>query len=437
MSENGKKEQRVILIAIFALLALFLVVPLFFILYRSFGGDAGFSVSAYGDILGTAQFWRVMRNSVCISLLSAALTTLFAFTIAYTVNFTRIPGPLRAIAHLSALLPMLLPTITYGFAIIYAFGKKGLLTRTLFGGHQLFDIYGPAGMTIGYIIYTLPISYVLINNTLQYIDPKYQIISRVLGDKPARTFYTAIFRPLVGTLATSLIQSFFFSFTDYGIPMAVGGKTDMIATLLYDEMLGSLPNFSRGSVVAIMMLIPSIVSVLLLTYMERFNIRYRTRSEIEPAKNTARDIGWGAATFLICFMVLGIFAVIFIVPAVKSWPYRLTPTWEHFNDVLTDSELTKTYFNSIFTAVMTALFGTLLAYAAGLVSARSRLSNRPRRALDTFALVINTIPGMVLGVAYMLTFSGSSLQGTFFLIIVSTIIHYFSLNCNNKLDTLR
>ena len=281
-------------------------------------------------------------------------------------------------------------------------------------------------MTIGYIIYTLPISYVLINNTLQYIDPKYQIISRVLGDKPARTFYTAIFRPLVGTLATSLIQSFFFSFTDYGIPMAVGGKTDMIATLLYDEMLGSLPNFSRGSVVAIMMLIPSIVSVLLLTYMERFNIRYRTRSEIEPAKNTARDIGWGAATFLICFMVLGIFAVIFIVPAVKSWPYRLTPTWEHFNDVLTDSELTKTYFNSIFTAVMTALFGTLLAYAAGLVSARSRLSNRPRRALDTFALVINTIPGMVLGVAYMLTFSGSSLQGTFFLIIVSTIIHYFS-----------
>ncbi len=426
MSETGKKEQRVILIAIFALLAIFLVVPLFFILYRSFGGDAGFSVSAYGDILGTAQFWRAMRNSVCISLLSAALTTLFAFTIAYTVNFTRIPRPLRAIAHLSALLPMLLPTITYGFAIIYAFGKKGLLTRTLFGGHQLFDIYGPAGMTIGYIIYTLPISYVLINNTLQYIDPKYQIISRVLGDKPARTFYTAIFRPLVGTLATSLIQSFFFSFTDYGIPMAVGGKTDMIATLLYDEMLGSLPNFSRGSVVAIMMLIPSIVSVLLLTYMERFNIRYRTRSEIEPAKNTARDIGWGAATFLICFMVLGIFAVIFIVPAVKSWPYRLTPTWEHFNDVLTDSELTKTYFNSIFTAVMTALFGTLLAYAAGLVSARSRLSNRPRRALDTFALVINTIPGMVLGVAYMLTFSGSSLQGTFFLIIVSTIIHYFS-----------
>ena len=74
MSETGKKEQRVILIAIFALLAIFLVVPLFFILYRSFGGDAGFSVSAYGDILGTAQFWRAMRNSVCISGVQSSAT---------------------------------------------------------------------------------------------------------------------------------------------------------------------------------------------------------------------------------------------------------------------------------------------------------------------------------------------------------------------------
>lgn len=38
---------------------------------------------------------------------------------------------------------MFLPTITYGFAIIYSFGKQGLLTRLL--GRQFFDIYGFAG----------------------------------------------------------------------------------------------------------------------------------------------------------------------------------------------------------------------------------------------------------------------------------------------------
>lgn len=427
MSGGGRKEQRTILAVVFILFTAFLIIPLVLILYFSFGADTGPTGAYYGSVLTAPKFWRAMRNSCCISLLAAFLTTCFAFFIAYSIHYTRIPRPLKAIANLSARLPMLLPTITYGFAIIYAFGKKGLLTMTIFRGRQLFDIYGVGGMTIGYIIYTLPISYVLISDALAYIDPKYQIISRVLQDRPPRTFYTTIFRPLLSTLATSLIQSFFFSFTDYGIPMAVGGKTEMVATYLYDQMLGSLPDFSKGSVVAIMMLVPSVVSVVLLTWMERFNIRYTSRSEIELRKNPARDIFWGILSGCICVFVLGVFATIFVVPSVTSWPYRLTPTWEHFRDVFSDTELTRTYLNSLYTAVLTAIFGTILAYAAGLVSARCRLaSKKPKRLLDTLALVINTIPGMVLGVAYLLTFTGTSLMNTFFLIIVSTIIHYFS-----------
>ncbi|MEE8886531.1 MAG: ABC transporter permease subunit [Eubacteriales bacterium] len=426
MSGSGVREQRTILIVILVLFAVFLIAPMAVIFYFSFGAEQGPSVSWYAEILGTDRFWRALGNSIGISLLSALITTCLAFILAYAVNFTRIPKKLCGAMHLIALLPMLLPTITYGFAIIYAFGKKGLLTMTVFGGHQLFDIYGIGGMTIGYIIYTLPISYVLINNALHYIDPKYQIISRVLGDRPARTFYTAVFRPLYGTLATSLIQSFFFSFTDYGIPMAVGGKTEMISTMLYDEMLGSLPDFGSGSVVAVLMLVPSVVSIALLTYMERFNIRYSSRTEVGQPKKISRDLLWGIPAGLICLFIVGVFATIFVVPSVKSWPYRLQPTWEHFIDVFTDPELTKTFTNSLFVAVMTSIAGTITVYASGLISARSRLAPRHRHLLDSLALVINTIPGMVLGVAYMLTFSGTSLQNTFFLIIVSTIIHYYS-----------
>ena len=51
---------------------------------------------------------------------------------------------------------MLLPTITYGFAIIYSFGKQGLITQII--GRDLFEIYGFNGLLIGYVIYTLPCS---------------------------------------------------------------------------------------------------------------------------------------------------------------------------------------------------------------------------------------------------------------------------------------
>ena len=76
---------------------------------------------------------------------------------------------------------MLLPTITYGFAIIYSFGNQGLITRLF--GTQLFDIYGFTGLMIGYVIYTLPTCFLLINNSFQFVDKKFIIVSHIMGDK--------------------------------------------------------------------------------------------------------------------------------------------------------------------------------------------------------------------------------------------------------------
>ena len=70
--------------------------------------------------------------------------------------------------------------------------------------------------------------------------------------------------------------------------------------------------------------------------------------------------------------------------------------------------------------------GVLLSYGAALVTERSNLNGKLKGIIEGLALVINTIPGMVLGIAFMLTFSGTSLQGTFLLIIVCDVVHYFS-----------
>ena len=39
---------------------------------------------------------------------------------------------------------------------------------------------------------------------------------------------------------------FFLCFTDYGIPASVGGEYDVVARVLYNEMLGSIPDFNQG-----------------------------------------------------------------------------------------------------------------------------------------------------------------------------------------------
>ena len=99
------------------------------------------------------------------------------------------------------------------------------------------------------------------------------------------------------------------------------------------------------------------VSISLLHFLERFNIRYSKVSGIELRKGRIRDICCGAASVLILASVLCIFAVIFVVPMVEEWPYRRQFTTEHIKTVFTDSRLLSVYKNSILVSIFTALTG--------------------------------------------------------------------------------
>lgn len=432
-----EREIKVIYIVILAVFAVFLAVPIIRLLMESFLGDAGIGVANYIEVLTEKGFLRAFGNSVTVSVCSALIATGLAFFMAYSIQYTNLNRKFKSAVRTLAVLPMLLPTITYGFAIIYSFGKQGLLTKLF--GRQLFDIYGFNGLLFGYVIYTLPISFMLILNTMGFIDKKFMVVSRVMGDRPGQTFLQTIMRPLLGTLAASFVQCFFLCFTDYGIPASVGGEFDVVATVLYNEMLGSIPDFNRGAVVAMMMLIPSVISIILLKYLERYNVRYNKISQVELKKNPVRDgiCAVGSTVILVC--VLAIFAVIFVVPLVQEWPYQVHFTLDHVRDVLNDQSLFGVYQNSILVAVCTALIGLVVTYGAALATARSGLNGKLKGVIDAIALVTNTIPGMVIGIAFMFIFSGTPLQNTFPLIILCNVVHYFStpyLMMRNSLSKL-
>lgn len=437
MVVRKEKEIKVIYAVTILLFAAFLAVPIIRLLGESFVLDTGWGMENYTSVLTGKGFAEAFGNSIVISLTSAVISTVLAFFLAYSIQYTNLGAKYKKLIRLLAVLPMLLPTITYGFAIIYSFGKQGLLTKLI--GTQLFDIYGFGGLLFGYVIYTLPISFLLILNTMGYIDKKFMVVSRVMGDNSVTTFFQTVFRPLLGTLAASIVQCFFLCFTDYGIPASVGGKYDVVATVLYNEMLGSIPDFQQGAVVAMLMLVPSIISIVLLRYLERYNIRYNKISTIELQKNPLRDWVCGIGSGIILLVLVSIFLVIFVVPFVEEWPYQTSFTLEHLQAVLNDNSLTMVYRNSIFVAVLTAILGLLITYGAALVTARSSMKHRWKGIINSIALITNTIPGMVIGIAYMLIFSGTPLQNTFWLMILCNVVHFFStpyLMMKNSLEKL-
>ncbi len=196
---------------------------------------------------------------------------------------------------------MLLPTITYGFVLIYTFGNQGILTKLI--GQPLFTVYGYNGLVIGYVLYTLPVAFILMQNSMQYIDKRFLLVSMLMHDRPLRRFYHTVFRPMLGTIGGAFILTFILSFTDFGIPASVGGNYRVIATELYQAMLGSIVHFERGAVISVLMLVPAVIGVAMLTILERFNFQYKQAGQSELVKHRLRD-GLFTAYSIVCVVVV-------------------------------------------------------------------------------------------------------------------------------------
>lgn len=119
---------KLLFVFLAVLFGVFLLLPMVMILLQSLGGGQGVSMQNYWEIFESKNFGSAFFNSVCLSAATGIITTLLAFLLAYTIHYTNLPKGFKKLIRLLAVLPMLLPTITYGFAIIYSFGKQGLLT---------------------------------------------------------------------------------------------------------------------------------------------------------------------------------------------------------------------------------------------------------------------------------------------------------------------
>ena len=334
---KGQFELKLSFVLILLILGISLVYPLYSVLNQSFFNDSGFTFDNYLTFLSKDSFWQSLFNSFKVSGAVALFATTIAFISAYGLNFCAYSQRLKSAIEIIILLPLFLPSITYGFAVIYSFGRQGLITRLI--GQLPFSIYGFYGLLIAGVIYTLPPAFMILNNAFKYVDKNFITVSKVMGDSKARTFYITGIRPVVGSMVAAFILSFFLNFTDFGIPTSIAGKYDVIATTLYATMMGAVPDFANGSVVAMAMLVPSIIAIVLLRYCDRLNFRYNKISMVHPVPDKLRDGGFLAFYLALTLLLLSVFAIMFIVPFVKRWPYQPWFTLETVKRIFAESAI--------------------------------------------------------------------------------------------------
>jgi iron(III) transport system permease protein len=424
---SGEDLIRWILVLAFAaMLYLFLLYPLALVLWRSLLDNAGrfIGLGNYARYFGTPAIAASITNSLFVSVVSMLITVALAFGYAYAL--TRTVMPMKGLFRMVAMLPLFAPSLVQAFALIYVFGNNGIVTRTT--GFNV-GIYGAKGIVLAEVFYCFPHALLILVAALGATDARLYDAAKTLGAGPVKTFLTVTLPGMKYGLVSACFVVFTLAITDFGAPKAIGGKFSVMATEIYNQVSGQ-QNFTMGATVSVVLLVPAILAFVVDRLVQRRQYALVTASSkpLQPAPRPLRDWGLFVYCALLGAFVLGVFAVVAVSSLVQRWPYNFALTLKHYDFDTAGGY--RSLWNSIQVAAATAVVGTALTFVGGYVVEKCRTA--ASAPLYIASLLPVSVPGMVLGLAYIFTFNAPQsplnvLYGTLSILVISNVIHYFTV----------
>jgi iron(III) transport system permease protein len=424
---DGEAALRWALIALFAaFLALFVLVPLGHVLARSLQDNTGrFSgLANYARYFSTPAIAASITNSLAVAAATTLVTVALAFVYAYAL--TRTTMPWRGAFRLVAMLPIFAPSLVQGIAFVYVFGNNGILTRLT--GINV-GIYGFKGIVAAETFYCFPHAMLILVAALAAADARLYDAASALGASRLKTFRTVTLPGVKYGLMSACFVVFTLVITDFGVPKVIGGKYSVMATEIYNQVIGQ-QNFTMGATVSVVLLIPAAIAFVVdrLVQRRQYAVLSARSTPLIPARHRLRDV----ALLVYCVGVAGaiaaIYGVILVSSLVMRWPYSFAFTSKHyrFDTIGGYAPLV----NSLYVAALTAAAGTVLVFAGAYLVEKCRTAaSGPLYILSILPL---SIPGMVLGLAYIFTFNAPGsvlnwLYGTLAILVISNLVHYFTV----------
>lgn len=362
-------------------------------------------------------FKKALRNSLTVSSLSTLISVSLAWALAWCTARTNIR--FKPLFTLLFSLPMLIPSISHGMGLIILFGGNGILTNLL--GLES-TIYGFGGIVLGSVMYSFPVAYLMIYDILKYEDATPYEAAAVMGLRRIDQF-TAITLPYLRKPMISVIfATFTMIVTDYGVPLMIGGKYSTLPVIMYQDVVGLL-DFGKGSVVGLILLIPSLIACVLdMASKDKGNSGYTTRPfDIRPSR--ARDALAYALCALVCFFVLLPICVFVLICVVNQYPHDMSFSLANIAGAM-QLGVAGYLRNSLLIAAAVSVIGCAVAVVTAYMTAR--MPSRSSRFIHLMSITSLAVPGIVLGLSYALFFSGSFLYGTFAILILVNTMHFFA-----------
>lgn len=436
-SANKDVATKLTVIMLWLLLAVFVLYPLCRLFATTFWVDGHFTFENLRPFMDNWYDRRSAVNSILLGCSVGAAGTVLGFIFAFVTTRMNLPTWLKFGISALTILPLISPPFTSSIALTLLLGPNGMVLQ-LFGLDN-FNFYGFWGTFISETLTFFPVAFMTISTILARIDPNLEDAAYSLGASSSEVFRSVTLPLAVPGIANAFLLVFSCSLADFATPQVLGGHSfPVLPTQAYLQITG-MYDFKGGAALSFMLLIPALIVYALQHYWVSRK-SYVTVSGKAGGRSSIKGPGlalstiMGAIVAIVIAFIISIYAVILVGSLVKVWGVNNTITFDNYNYVFTHGM--KAIKDTLIIACIGTPLGGLLAVLVGYVT--TRLKIRGHKTLETTSLLNYTLPGTVVGIAYIIAFNDKPivLTGTLWILIAAYLFRYSSAGIRNVIAAL-
>ena len=206
----------------------FLVVPLVGLLTQA-------SWSTLWSDLTTPVAVDALKLSLICSLWATGLSLVFGVPLAWVLARTEFPG--RSLVRALTILPMVLPPVVGGVALLLAFGRDGILGRPLSDWFGLQFTFSTAGAVLAETFVAMPFLIITVEAALRSMDGRYEEAASNLGAGRWTTFRRVSLPMIAPSLVAGTALTWARALGEFGATITfagdIQGRTQTLPLAVY------------------------------------------------------------------------------------------------------------------------------------------------------------------------------------------------------------
>lgn len=208
-----------------------------------------------------------LRLSLMASLAATALSLLLGLPLAWVLARVSFPG--RSLVRGVVTLPLVLPPVVGGAALLFALGRRGLVGGTVYEATGLLLPFSTWGVVLATTFVAMPFMVITVEGALRGLDERFEGVAATLG-AGSWTTMRRVTLPMIGpSILSGLVLTWARAFGEFGATITFAGNLQGRTQTLPLAVFVALES-DRDAAVAISLLMVVVSLVVLIVLRDRW-----------------------------------------------------------------------------------------------------------------------------------------------------------------------